>query len=284
MNRVLMASILTLSLLAPMSAAGKSTELTLSQIEANRRGIVKAVVVPTEQQAEDFWQTYWEYRGQVSLLNNRTVQVIDEFMAAENGLTADRAAALVYEVLDIESSRTDLKAEFVKRLKDVLRPTQVARWYQTERKMDSVIRADLAATIPFDATGFKLEAELTRTEIEDRREEFVKALVQPDPEQEKRFWYRYREYRQNLDKLGERTVDLIEEYAESYGSITEDQALRMAKEAANIDADRMARLQDIVRWQHAILTPNQMVRFLQGELKMNAVVDLELAALIPIDQ
>ena len=43
-----------------------------------------------------------------------------------------------------------------------LTPSQVARWYQTERKMDAVIRADMAVTIPFNDLASRSGAEITR--------------------------------------------------------------------------------------------------------------------------
>ena len=138
-------------LVAPIAVVhGKSTGLTLAQVQAERRAIIEATVEPSPQQAEDFWQTYWEYRGHVGVLNDRIVAVIEEFTASHAALNDDPAAALVNEVLDIEEKRSKLKQEYVKKFKQILIPKQVVRWYQTETKMDAVIRAEMALAIPID--------------------------------------------------------------------------------------------------------------------------------------
>ena len=131
--------------------AEKSVGLTLAQVQADRRAIIEATVEPSPQQAEDFWQTYWVYRGRVGVLNDRTVKVIEEYKASHASLTDDRAAALVNEMLEIEQERSELKQEYVKKFQKILIPKQVVRWYQTENKMDAVIRAAMAVSIPFDS-------------------------------------------------------------------------------------------------------------------------------------
>ena len=77
MKRGTLVLVMVTLLVAPaVVAEDKSTGLTLAQIQAERRAIVEATVAPSPQQSEDFWQTYWEYRGHVGVLNDRAVEVI----------------------------------------------------------------------------------------------------------------------------------------------------------------------------------------------------------------
>jgi hypothetical protein len=146
-----MCVVLITMLVAPaVVAQEKSTALTLAQIQAERRAIIEATVAPSPLQAEEFWQTYWEYRGHVGVLTDRTVAVIEEYKESYAALNDDQAARLVNEVLDIEEKRAELKQEYVKKFKQILIPKQVVRWYQTETKMDALMRAEMAITIPFD--------------------------------------------------------------------------------------------------------------------------------------
>ena len=50
-----------------------------------------------------------------------------------------------------------------------------------------------------------------------------------------------------------------------------------------IEVDRVTELERLVYSMKSTLTAKQMARLLQGELKMNAVIDLALAVAIPID-
>ena len=284
MKKSLLASIVIMLLVAPVWSAEKSLGLTLAQIEAERKAIIGEMVAPTEQQAEQFWEVYWTYRGGVKMLTDRTVEVLEEFAAAEGALSGDRSAALVLEVMDIEKRRAALKQSYVKRFQDVLTPSQVARWYQTERKMDAVIRADMALRIPFNDFASRSGAEITRAEIRSGREALALAIVQPMEDQQRPFLYAYRTYMKKVQKLNDRVGTLIDEYVKSQASLDDKQAARMTKEAAEIDPVRVKALQTMIYSLRADLTGKQMARLMQGELKMNAIIDVALAVAIPVHQ
>lgn len=138
-------------LVAPaVSVQAKSTALSLAQVQAQRKAIIEATVAPSPQQAEEFWHTYWLYRGQVSMLTDRLMALIEEYGASSASLTDDRAAAMVNEIMDIQAQRAELRQEYVKKFQKILLPKQVVRWYQTENKLDAVVQADIAAAIPLD--------------------------------------------------------------------------------------------------------------------------------------
>jgi len=284
MRKSVMLGIIIALLVVPLCAAEKSVGLTLAQIEAERKAIVAEVVAPSEQQAEEFWKTYWQYRGGVKLLTDRTLEVIEEFNATGWSMSGNRSAALTIEVMDIEKRRTALKQSRLKEFQKVLNPKQVVRWYQIERKMDAVIRADLALTIPFNDLAAHSGDELTQEVIYDNREKLVAAIVQLLEDQERNFWYEYKNYTNKLTKIYDRSSKLIDEYAESYTSLNDQQAEKMTKEAAKIDADRVKALETLIYSLRSELTGKQMSRLMQGELKMNAIIDLALAALIPLDE
>ena len=284
MRKSVMLGIIIALLVVPLCAAEKSVGLTLAQIEAERKAIVAEVVAPSEQQAEEFWKTYWQYRGGVKLLTDRTLEVIEEFNATGWSMSGNRSAALTIEVMDIEKRRTALKQSRLKEFQKVLNPKQVVRWYQIERKMDAVIRADLALTIPFNDLAAHSGDELTQEVIYDNREKLVAAIVQLLEDQERNFWYEYKNYTNKLTKIYDRSSKLIDEYAESYTSLNDQQAEKMTKEAAKIDADRVKALETLIYSLRSELTGKQMSRLMQGEIKMNAIIDLALAALIPLDE
>jgi len=136
---------------APLVAGGeKSVGLSLAQIQAERKVIIEKTVAPSPQQSKEFWQTYWEYRGKVGVLNDRTVKLIEEFADSYTALNDDQAERMVKESLEIERERAELKQEYIKKFRKILIPKQVVRWYQAEVKMDAVFKADAALGIPLD--------------------------------------------------------------------------------------------------------------------------------------
>lgn len=284
MKNTLLAALIATLLAAPVCTAEKSLGLTLAQIEADRKAIVAEMVAPTEGQADQFWQAYWQHRGGVKMLTDRVVEVMQEFAAAEGSLSGDRSAALVLEVMDIEKRRAALKQSSLRKMQGILGPGQVVRWYETERKMDSVIRAEMALTIPFNDLASRPDGELTKAEIRSNREGLAVAIVQPMEDQTRPFLYTYRNYTKKSDALNERISKLIAEYVNSPTLLSEKKAKQMTKEGAELDAARVKALSTMIYSLRADLTGKQMARLMQCELKMNAVIDLALAAAIPIHQ
>lgn len=282
MKKTLLAALIATLLAAPVCTAEKSLGLTLAQIEADRKAIVEEIVTPTERQADQFWQAYWQHRGGVKMLTDRVVEVMEEFAAAEGSLSGDRSAALVLEVMDIEKRRTALKQSSLRKMQNILGPGQVVRWYETERKMDSVIRAEMALTIPFNDLASRPGGELTKAEIRSNREGLAVAIVQPMEDQTKPFLYAYRNYAKKSDALNERISKLVAKYVNSPTLLSEKEAKQMTKEGAELDAARVKALSTMIYSLRADLTGKQMARLMQCELKMNAVIDLALAAAIPI--
>lgn len=284
MRQTVVVGIVVALFAAPVWGAEKSLGLTLAQIEADRKAIISEMVAPTDEQAEMFWETYWQYRGGVKMLTDRTVAVLEEFVAAEGSLSGSRSAALVLEVMDIEKRRADLKKTYLKKFQSSLSATQVVRWYQTERKMDSIIRADMALTIPFNDLASRSGAEISRADVRSEREALVLDIVQPMEGQEKPFLYVYRTYMKKIHTLEDRAGELIEEYVTSSPSLGNARAEQMAKESSEIDIERVKALQTMIYSLRADLTGKQMSRLMQAELKMNAITDVALAALIPVHQ
>jgi len=282
MKKSLFAALIVTLVVVPVCTAEKSIGLTLAQIEAERKAITTETVEPTEQQAEEFWQTYWQYRGGVKMLTDRVLEVVEEFAAADGALSGNRSAALVLEVMDIEKRRADLKQTYLKKFQKILDPRQVVRWYQAERKMDSLIRAEMAASIPFNDLASRTGEELTGTEIRSSREALALAIVQPLENQTDTFLYVYRIYNKKIVKLEDRISDLIAEYVKSNATLSDEQAKRMTKESAEIDVARVKALGTMIYSLRGDLTGKQMARLMQGELKMNSITDLVLAAAIPL--
>lgn len=128
----------------------KSTDLSLAQVQADRKAMVNAVVAPSPQQEEAFWQTYWEYRGKVGRLTDRVVKLVEQYETSYAAVDDATAVAMVEEILSIQKNRVEIKHEYVKKFQEILVPKQVVRWYQIENKLDAVIAAEMAVSIPFD--------------------------------------------------------------------------------------------------------------------------------------
>jgi len=155
--------ILGLLLAVPVFAQGNAAdqiELTRTYIEANRQTIVTTVMNLTEEESKTFWPIYREYRADVQGLNDRLIVLIKEYAENYENLTDEKSANLMIRNLDIEEDRLLYKRLYIEDFLEALSPSKVARFYQIENKMDSVIRADLVVAIPLMAPKTQALAEL----------------------------------------------------------------------------------------------------------------------------
>lgn len=125
---------------------------------------------------------------------------------------------------------------------------------------------------------------LTRAVIQSERRAIVEAAVKPAPNQAEAFWKVYWEYRGQVSALGDRMVALIEEFAKAEASLNDQQAERMTAESLAIQKEAAELKERYTRKLKDILLPKQIARWVQVENKLDAVINYEIAAAIPLDE
>ena len=103
----------------------------------------------------------------------------------------------------------------------------------------------------------------------------------------KGFWPVYDAYQADLQKANDRIVALIKRYAELYKGDADDPAAdqrvrEVIDERLAIDADEIQRDRSYVPKLMAVLPPRKVMRYLQIEAKVRAIIRYELADRIPL--
>src|SRR5262245_31572406 len=83
----------------------------------------------------------------------------------------------------------------------------------------------------------RTEIEVTRADIQTDRKAIVAANLPLSEAQASAFWPVYREYRGEMDVVGDRTVKLLTDYAASYETLTDDKASALVTEHLNIQKE-----------------------------------------------
>ncbi len=98
------------------------------------------------------------------------------------------------------------------------------------------------------------------------------------------FWPVYNSYQADLQKVNQRLGVLISDYADSYnsGSISDDTAGKLIKEWLQAEADEMKLRGANVKKLAEVLPAKKVMRYLQIENKIRALVKFGLAAEIPL--
>jgi len=123
-------------------------QMARSLTEAQRQATMAANLVLTDDESQKFWPIYRDYRNEVGALNDKMVALIRDFADNFDNLSDSKAKSITQTYLQIEKQRIDLKAKYVDKYGKVLSAVQTARVLQIENKLDALVQAGLAKSIP----------------------------------------------------------------------------------------------------------------------------------------
>ena len=152
---------LTVALAVPALAQNAPAQSTRSQtsstddmalvrdkIRAGKRALVEQNVGLTEAEAKVFWPVYDAFQADLGKLADRTVKLVEFYVANYRTMTDTAATRMVDEHLALERERAALLQSYRPRFSRVLPPIKVARYYQTENKVRAIVQWELAKDIP----------------------------------------------------------------------------------------------------------------------------------------
>lgn len=126
--------------------------------------------------------------------------------------------------------------------------------------------------------------ELLRSDVRARKVAILTELMAFTPAEDRVFWPIYREYDVELSALNDEKVRGIEEFSASYKTLDDAMADSLAVRALDIEARRTALKQKYHARIKAALSPKLAARFLQIENQILMIIDLQIAASLPIIQ
>jgi hypothetical protein len=125
---------------------------------------------------------------------------------------------------------------------------------------------------------------LLRQDLRSKKKQLIAAnLALTDPEATK-FWPVYDQYTVELTKLGDQKYALIKEYAQGYGTLTDEQALSLLNRALALDEKIVQLRIKYVPIVNKVLPGTKTATFFQMDRRITALLDLQLAADIPFVQ
>jgi hypothetical protein len=115
----------------------------------------------------------------------------------------------------------------------------------------------------------------------DRQAVVVSAMDLTDAES-KDFWPLYHEYRSEMDKVADRRMKLVLEYAKLYPNVPDDRARDMLKEYTSLQRMQADKRTAYLRRFSKVLPPTKALRFAQVETRLDLLIQLQLAASVPL--
>jgi len=142
--------------------------------------------------------------------------------------------------------------------------------------------AACAVAGPVMAQSVNDENQVLLSQIQtDKRAIVLKGLQLSQPESAA-FIPIYDEYQAEQKKIADRTIATIDKFAANYDSMTEDAAQGILKEWLGIEDDRADLLKKYVKKLDKVLPAQKVLRFVQIENKLNTLVAMQAARVIPL--
>jgi hypothetical protein len=132
------------------------------------------------------------------------------------------------------------------------------------------------------ALNLSAYVELLRSDIRTEKVAIITEVMGFTEAEDAAFWPIYRDYETEMAKLGDERVALIQSYAKSYSKVTDALAEQLASRALDLEARRSKALASCYDRVKKALSPKTALRFLQVEHQLQLLIDLQIAASLPI--
>ena len=124
--------------------------------------------------------------------------------------------------------------------------------------------------------------EILRDTLRSNKKALVAVNLALSDEEARAFWPVYDRYQAELTVVGDRLLQVIDDYKRTFGSTKDDEARKLVDTYLAVQRDRVALRRSYVELFAEALPGRTLMRFYQIETKIYAVLFHELAASIPV--
>ena len=132
------------------------------------------------------------------------------------------------------------------------------------------------------AAQTRSEIEVIRQELRTDRQAVVAKNMKMSEAQATAFWPLYREYQAEITVLGDRYVKLLESYGKKYTTMKDADADAMLKEFLDLKDAKLKVQSSYVSKFKKVIPATLVARYYQIENKIDAIINMELAAGVPL--
>ena len=100
------------------------------------------------EEAAAFWPVYKEYEAEVKALGDEQLAIITDYAENFETLTDEKAKDLITRAIALEGKEHALKERYLERFLAVLPAKVVARFFQVDNRINTLIDLELSSEIP----------------------------------------------------------------------------------------------------------------------------------------
>jgi len=125
---------------------------------------------------------------------------------------------------------------------------------------------------------------LLRHDVQGQKMEIITKTMQFSAAEAAAFWPVYKNYAHDQNAVGDQEYQLIKDYAQNYGQMSDDKAAELAQKTFGIEQSRHdIQVKYWPQFEKA-LTAKRAAKFYQVDRRLTLMIDLQLASQIPLMQ
>jgi len=126
------------------------------------------------------------------------------------------------------------------------------------------------------------DLDLLRKDIRSQRKQLLAANLKLTDQEATKFWPVYDQYVSELIALNDKKFALIQEYADSYGKLTNEQSLSFVRRWLDADIETAQLRQKYVPLVSKVLEGKKSATFFQLDRRIAMMIELQLSSRMPL--
>jgi hypothetical protein len=124
--------------------------------------------------------------------------------------------------------------------------------------------------------------ELLKTDLKANKKAIITEAMEFTEDQSEVFWPIYREYEFELDKLSDKRISNIKDFANNYDMLTDEKAKQLIDNAFDFQEDRLDLNKKYYNKFSEALTPIVAAKYMQLEYEIQTLIDLSINSNLPL--
>lgn len=134
------------------------------------------------------------------------------------------------------------------------------------------------------STNARDDTELLISQIQTDKRAVVLSSMQLTDTEVAAFTPIYDKYQADMKKQYQAAAEMLNKFSANYGSMTDDAAKDIMKDWFKLRDERNATMKKYAKEMGRVLPPTKVLQWVQIENKLNAVLDVQAAAVIPVSR
>lgn len=126
------------------------------------------------------------------------------------------------------------------------------------------------------------DIKLLRQDIRSQKKQLIAANLKLTDVEATKFWPVYDQYSAEMASIGDQRYALISEYAQNFGSLTDEQALSLINRSLALDEAIVQLRIKYVPIINKVLPGTKTATFFQIDRRITGLIDLQVASQIPL--